>query len=283
MWVFGAAALLLPGQPSLRRDVQRSELLQRLNSIVPPDRLLSALARVDPFPTIAGPEIPTAPLDGPIVDIPRCARQRQRRPHPRHGLRPRDRGQRLGRRAGRRRHRRARRRGRARDLGGRARLGSAARRRGDRLRPEERRRHPARARARRPPARVRRAGGEPRGRDRRLPAERPARRRGRPRRHDREGAHRRRVREGPRRPDDHEPRRGDPARELRRPGDRQRRARPDDRLRDEDRQPRRIRNPRPRSCARCCSRRGRRSRPVPARPNASSSSTDSGRRYGATT
>ena len=71
VWVFGAAALLLPGQPSLRRDVQRSELLQRLNSIVPADRLLSALARVDPFPTIAGPEIPTAPLDGPIVDDPR--------------------------------------------------------------------------------------------------------------------------------------------------------------------------------------------------------------------
>ena len=71
VWVFGAAALLLPGQPSLRRDVQRSELLQRLNSIVPPDRLLSALARVDPFPTIAGPEIPTAPLDGPIVHDPR--------------------------------------------------------------------------------------------------------------------------------------------------------------------------------------------------------------------
>ena len=58
VWVFGATALLLPGQPSLRRDVQRSALLRQLNSIVPSDRLLHALARVDPFPSIAGPEIP---------------------------------------------------------------------------------------------------------------------------------------------------------------------------------------------------------------------------------
>jgi S1-C subfamily serine protease len=67
VWVFGATALLLPGQPTLRRDVQRSALLQRLNSIIPSDRLLELLARVDPFPSIAGPEIPTGPLDGPIA------------------------------------------------------------------------------------------------------------------------------------------------------------------------------------------------------------------------
>jgi S1-C subfamily serine protease len=70
VWVFGAAALLLPGHPSWRQDIQRSEVLQRLNDIVPPDRLLSALARVDPFPSIAGPAIPTAPLDGPIATDP---------------------------------------------------------------------------------------------------------------------------------------------------------------------------------------------------------------------
>jgi S1-C subfamily serine protease len=67
VWVFGATALLLPGQPTLRRDVQRSALLRQLNSIVPSDRLLHALARVDPFPSIAGPEIPAGPLDGPIA------------------------------------------------------------------------------------------------------------------------------------------------------------------------------------------------------------------------
>jgi S1-C subfamily serine protease len=67
VWVFGATALLLPGQPSLRHDVQRSALLRRLNDIVPSDTLLNVLARVDPFPSIAGPEIPTGPLDGPIA------------------------------------------------------------------------------------------------------------------------------------------------------------------------------------------------------------------------
>jgi S1-C subfamily serine protease len=64
VWVFGATALLLPGQPSLRRDVQRSEVLRRLNAIVPSDTLLNALARVDPFPSISGPAIPSGPLGG---------------------------------------------------------------------------------------------------------------------------------------------------------------------------------------------------------------------------
>jgi S1-C subfamily serine protease len=61
VWVFGAAALLLPGQRSLRESVQRSELLRRLNDIVPPERLLNILARVDPFPSITGPAIPIEP------------------------------------------------------------------------------------------------------------------------------------------------------------------------------------------------------------------------------
>jgi S1-C subfamily serine protease len=67
VWVFGATALLLPGQPTLRHDVQRSALLRQLNSIVPSDRLLHALARVDPFPRVAGPEIPPGPVDSPIA------------------------------------------------------------------------------------------------------------------------------------------------------------------------------------------------------------------------
>ncbi len=70
VWVVGAAALLLPGQRSLRQAVQRSEVLRRLNEIVPPDRLLHALARVDPFPSIAGPPIPTEPPAPAIVDEP---------------------------------------------------------------------------------------------------------------------------------------------------------------------------------------------------------------------
>src|ERR671930_435089 len=55
VWVLGAMALQLPGQAQLRQAVQRSELLQRLNAIVPPRTLLNALGRIDPFQSIAGP------------------------------------------------------------------------------------------------------------------------------------------------------------------------------------------------------------------------------------
>jgi S1-C subfamily serine protease len=70
VWVFGATALLLPGRPSLRQDVQRSAVLSRLNELVPADTVLNVLARVDPFPTIAGPSIPSGPLDSPIAKDP---------------------------------------------------------------------------------------------------------------------------------------------------------------------------------------------------------------------
>ena len=70
VWVFGAAALLLPGQRSLRESVQRSELLRRLNDIVPPGKLLNVLARVDPFPSIAGPAIPVEPPTPAVVNNP---------------------------------------------------------------------------------------------------------------------------------------------------------------------------------------------------------------------
>ncbi len=69
-WVVGAAALLLPGQRSLRADVQQSKVLQRLNEIVPPERLLNVLARVDPFPSITGPAIPTEPPTAAVVRNP---------------------------------------------------------------------------------------------------------------------------------------------------------------------------------------------------------------------
>ena len=70
VWVFGAAALLLPNQRSLRQSVQRSEVLRRLNDIVPPERLLNVLARVDPFPSISGPPIPDEPPTPAVVDDP---------------------------------------------------------------------------------------------------------------------------------------------------------------------------------------------------------------------
>jgi uncharacterized membrane protein required for colicin V production len=63
VWVVGTAALLLPGQTTLRTSVQRSLLVHRLNEIAPPRRLLEALARVDPFPSLAGPIASVPPPD----------------------------------------------------------------------------------------------------------------------------------------------------------------------------------------------------------------------------
>jgi S1-C subfamily serine protease len=55
-WVAGAVALHTPGATGLRRDIQRSEILARLNRALPPSGpLLNALARFDPVPSIDGP------------------------------------------------------------------------------------------------------------------------------------------------------------------------------------------------------------------------------------
>ncbi|HEY3543443.1 MAG TPA: MarP family serine protease [Gaiellaceae bacterium] len=61
VWVLGATALLLPGQTRLRQEVQRSTLVRRLDEALPPRRALNLLARIDPFPSIAGPAAPNLP------------------------------------------------------------------------------------------------------------------------------------------------------------------------------------------------------------------------------
>jgi S1-C subfamily serine protease len=66
-WVLGALALANGGQA--RREVQRSAILQQINGVLPPSSgLIEALARLDPFPRIDGPEArvkpPTAAIAG---------------------------------------------------------------------------------------------------------------------------------------------------------------------------------------------------------------------------
>lgn len=61
VWVGASVALLAPGQASLRREVQGSEIVRQLNSALPPRTLLNLLARIDPFPSIAGPSAPAQP------------------------------------------------------------------------------------------------------------------------------------------------------------------------------------------------------------------------------
>ena len=70
VWVIGASALLVPGQTSLRRAAQRSLVLRRLYDAVPPARFMRLLARVDPFPSIAGPASPVAPPDPRLLRSP---------------------------------------------------------------------------------------------------------------------------------------------------------------------------------------------------------------------
>jgi S1-C subfamily serine protease len=67
VWVAGAVALHVPGQVQLREEVQRSRILGELNARVPPSRLLDAIARVDPFAAIRGPEPNVGPPDPALL------------------------------------------------------------------------------------------------------------------------------------------------------------------------------------------------------------------------
>jgi S1-C subfamily serine protease len=70
VWVAGAVALHLPGQRELREEVQRSRILGELNDVVPPGRLLDAIARVDPFAAIRGPLANVDPPDPALLASP---------------------------------------------------------------------------------------------------------------------------------------------------------------------------------------------------------------------
>ena len=54
-WLISVIVLQTPGIRDWRRPIQRSVILKELNAILPSDRVLKALARFDPFPSIRGP------------------------------------------------------------------------------------------------------------------------------------------------------------------------------------------------------------------------------------
>ena len=61
VWILGALAIQ-NGSYRIRMEVQRSAILQRLNTVLPPSGpLLNSLRRLDPFPRIEGPEAGVAP------------------------------------------------------------------------------------------------------------------------------------------------------------------------------------------------------------------------------
>jgi S1-C subfamily serine protease len=74
-WLAGAVALQTPGARELREPIQRSVILRELNAVLPPSGpLLRALARIDPFPRIRGPEPGVGPPDARTVRDPEVRR-----------------------------------------------------------------------------------------------------------------------------------------------------------------------------------------------------------------
>ena len=73
-WAIGAVLLYLPGETELRRSVQRSLILTEINDVVPPERLLEELERVDPIGVFLGPPAIVAPPDKGLAKDPDVAR-----------------------------------------------------------------------------------------------------------------------------------------------------------------------------------------------------------------
>jgi len=69
-WAVGAVLLYLPGQSELRREVQRSAILSRINDEFPPERLIEKLERVDPIGVFLGPPAIVPPPDAALTKDP---------------------------------------------------------------------------------------------------------------------------------------------------------------------------------------------------------------------
>jgi S1-C subfamily serine protease len=66
-WIVGAIALQSTNSPVLQQDIQRSAILRGLNQLLPPSGpILHALARIDPLPSVRGPQ---ANVGAPPVGI----------------------------------------------------------------------------------------------------------------------------------------------------------------------------------------------------------------------
>jgi S1-C subfamily serine protease len=73
-WAIGATLLYLPGQSDLRRSVQESAILSRINDEFPPERLLETLERVDPLGVLVGPPVIVGPPNSKLARDPDVAR-----------------------------------------------------------------------------------------------------------------------------------------------------------------------------------------------------------------
>jgi S1-C subfamily serine protease len=66
--------LQTPGVRDWRRPIQRSAILKELNTVLPSDRVLKALARFDPFPSVRGPRVDVPPPRGSVAADPDIVR-----------------------------------------------------------------------------------------------------------------------------------------------------------------------------------------------------------------
>ena len=73
-WAVGAVLLYLPGETDLRRAVQRSAILGEINDVLPPERVLETLERVDPIGVFLGPPAIVAPPDSKLAKDPDVVR-----------------------------------------------------------------------------------------------------------------------------------------------------------------------------------------------------------------
>jgi S1-C subfamily serine protease len=70
-WIVGAVALQSAGSRPLRRDIQRSAILRKLNQLLPPSgAILHALARFDALPSVTGPAADVPPPTRGILAAP---------------------------------------------------------------------------------------------------------------------------------------------------------------------------------------------------------------------
>jgi len=60
-WLLSVIVLQTPGIRDYRRTIQRSVILKELNTVLPSDTVLKALARFDPFPRVTGPDADVGP------------------------------------------------------------------------------------------------------------------------------------------------------------------------------------------------------------------------------
>jgi S1-C subfamily serine protease len=69
LWIVAAVALHLPQSQTVRAQARDSAVLSRLIDVFPPQRVMKALSRVDPFPLIVGPDAPSEPPDSQLIHL----------------------------------------------------------------------------------------------------------------------------------------------------------------------------------------------------------------------